>query len=300
VTAPATESGTAGLPDHLAGWAPEPVSRTEVLSLEPVHALAAVLDQPSPVAAAGDPLPALWHWLHFLDRPRQEDLGEDGHPRNGHFLPPVPDRRRMFAGGRYRQHGTLRAGEPHTRTSSLQRVEVKQGRSGEMAFVTVRHELSRDGRTVAVDEQDLVYRQQPAGARGVPGTGGPASPGPEPGRLPVADGGLVVVPDPVMLFRFSALTANAHRIHYDVPYATAVEGYPGLVVHGPLLVLLMLELPRRQTPDRPVEELSYRLQRPVFVGRPIHVRCEVTGESLALGAGAGDGDCASATAVLAP
>jgi 3-methylfumaryl-CoA hydratase len=297
VTAPATRSGTAGLADHLAGWAPDPVSRTEVLALEPVHALASVLDQPSPVGAPGDPLPALWHWLHFLDQPRQEELGEDGHPRDGHFLPPVPDRRRMFAGGRYRQHEPLRVGEPHTRTSSLRRVEVKQGRSGEMAFVTVRHELLRDGRTVAVDEQDLVYRQQPAGASGV-AAAGPAFPAREPVQLPVADGGLVVDPDPVMLFRFSALTANAHRIHYDVPYATAVEGYPGLVVHGPLLVLLMLELPRRHLPDRPVRELTYRLQRPVFVGRPVHLRSESTGESLLLGAGVGDGDCASATAVL--
>jgi 3-methylfumaryl-CoA hydratase len=300
VTAAATENGTAGLAAHLAGWEPEPLSRTEVLALEPVHALAAVLDEPSPVRAPGDPLPALWHWLHFLDQPRQEELGEDGHPRHGHFLPPVPDRRRMFAGGRYRQEEPLRVGEPYTRTSRLGKVEVKQGRSGEMAFVTVRHELSRDGRTVAVDEQDLVYRQQVAGARGAPGAGSSAGSAPEPAELAVADGELVVAPDPVMLFRFSALTANAHRIHYDVPYATGVEGFPGLVVHGPLLVLLLLEQPRRHTPDRPVTELSYRLQRPVFVGRPVHVQAERTGSSLGLSAGVGDGDCASATAVLAP
>jgi 3-methylfumaryl-CoA hydratase len=290
-----------GLAAHLEGWAPEPVAVTEVLDAGPAHALAALLDQPSPVAVAGDPLPPLWHWLHFLEHPPQAALGEDGHPRDGHFLPPLPHRRRMVAGGRWESRGPLLTGAAHTRTTRLERVAVKRGRSGELAFVTIRSEIARDGQLLAVEEQDLVYRSQPPGAGSGPAAARPAG---EPLADPPDDGPpaswrLELDPDPRLLFRFSALTANAHRIHYDLPWATDVEGFPGLVVHGPLLVLLMLELPRRRSPEQPVRELGYRLSRPVFAGSPLTVSGDPVADGTAsLAAGSGHGACATATAVL--
>lgn len=245
----------------VAGWSPEPVERTDAVGARAVAGLSALLDLPAPAARDGDPLPPLWHWLAFGYHPRTAELGDDGHPARGHFLPPVPDRRRMIAGGRLEVHGPWRVGEEVARRSELGSVEVKQGRSEAMVFVTVRHTVSAGGGVVAVEEQDVVYRSQsPGAARGV---GTPARrDGPEPDHR----WSLAMQPGPVHLFRFSALTANSHRIHYDEPYATGVEGYPGLVVHGPLLALLLLELPRREAPDRPVTKFDYRLRRPVFAG----------------------------------
>ncbi|MEV6703315.1 hypothetical protein AB0M68_40445 [Streptomyces sp. NPDC051453] len=252
-----------GLGPYVESWNPGAVEEDEVLSPAPAAALSALLNQPEPVAATGDPLPPLWHWLHFLQWPAQRDLGDDGHPRHGHFLPPVPDRQRMFAGGRCEVVEPLRVGEPARRISSVSTVTSKQGSTGELLFVTVRGEYVQQGRTRLVEEQDIVYRSG-------------RSSGQHPADLdasatPHADAAwqLPLQPDPTLLFRFSALTANAHRIHYDAPYATGEEGYPGLVVHGPLLVLSMLELVRRNAPDRQVRSLSYRLRRPAFVGEQL-------------------------------
>ncbi|WP_214371219.1 MaoC family dehydratase N-terminal domain-containing protein [Pseudonocardia sp. H11422] len=258
----------AGLAAHVEGWAPEPVQTSARLDRWPSDAFADVLDQPSPIRADGDPLPPLWHWFHFLDHPAQAELGEDGHPAAGHFLPPIPDRRRMFAGARLEVREPLRIGEEIVRRSALADVTPKQGRSGDMLFVTVRHEFLRDGSAAAVEEQDIVYRSQPVGEQ----RGGPPAQAPGPAEPePVAAGAwrARLDPDPAMLFRFSALTYNTHRIHYDQPYVTGVEGYSGLVVHGPLLALLLLELPRRHAASRPVTGFSFRLSRPAFAGTPI-------------------------------
>ncbi|WP_083598327.1 MaoC family dehydratase N-terminal domain-containing protein [Actinomadura madurae] len=238
----------------IAGWAPEPQEMSEVIDAGPSVALAGVLDAEPP----GEGLPPLWQWLHFLERPAQRDLGPDGHPREGRFLPPIPERRRMFAGGRFRIHEPMRVGETVTRRSELVSTAVKQGRSGEMLFVTVRHTFLRDGTEIAVEEQDLVYRSGDAASR-PPAVSFEA---PE-ARAPWT---LSMTADPVMLFRFSALTYNAHRIHYDETYATGVEGHGGLVVHGPLLAILCLELPRRA--GLKVNELSFRARRPVYARQP--------------------------------
>ncbi|NMI01881.1 hypothetical protein HF526_31975 [Pseudonocardia sp. K10HN5] len=227
----------------------------------------------------------MWHWLHFLDHPAQAELGDDGHPAAGHFLPPIPDRRRMFAGGRLEISEPLRVGDEIVRRSALVDVAPKQGRSGDMLFTTVRHEFLRGGVPVVVEEQDIVYRSQPVGKqRGGPVAQAPVATEPE----PAAPGAwrARLDPDPAMLFRFSALTYNTHRIHYDQPYVTGVEGYPGLVVHGPLLALLLLELPRRHAPDRPVTAFSFRLSRPAFAGTPV-VADAVAGEGSELGLAAG-------------
>ncbi|SEG69320.1 3-methylfumaryl-CoA hydratase [Thermomonospora echinospora] len=231
---------------------------TDELPPGPAAVLAGVLDRPGDAPGQGEPLPPLWHWLYFLEWPAQSELGADGHPAHGHFLPPIPERTRMFAGGRLRVHAPLEVGRPAVRTSTLAGVNVKQGRTGEMLFVTVRHEIRQTGELRITDEQDLVYRSGSAPARHELDTR-PLPSSQDPWRLPVAA-------DTPLLFRFSALTANAHRIHYDAPYARDVEGYPGLVVHGPLLAVLMAELPRRHAPERRVTGLTYRFRRPVFLG----------------------------------
>ncbi|WP_405904128.1 MaoC family dehydratase N-terminal domain-containing protein [Streptomyces sp. NBC_00656] len=264
-----TPQNRPGLAAYLDAWSPVPVIAHDDLSPAPVAALAAVLDQPSPVGEADRTLPPLWHWLHFLEWPAHAEVGEDGHPARGHFLPPVPDRRRMFAGGRAEFRAPLRAGVNAERLSSLAKVEVKQGRTGEMAFVTVRQEISQEGRLCVVDEQDFVYRSGDDERRRTVSTIDPGD-----AELSEAAWQLALRPEPTLLFRFSALTANAHRIHYDAPYAQGVEGYPALVVHGPLLVLLMLETARREAPERAVRTVSYRLRKPVFAGEHLRALAE--------------------------
>ncbi|MCI2416448.1 hypothetical protein MOQ72_03350 [Saccharopolyspora sp. K220] len=253
-----------GLDTYLQGWRPEPLVEADALAPQQSRALAAVLETPEEFAPA-DTLPPLWHWVHFLHWPPHRELGADGHPTHGHFLPPIPDRRRMFAGGRLAVTGPLRLGIPAERTSALLDVVVKQGRSGEMAFVTVRSEYRQEGAVRFVEEQDYVYRS------GESPTKNPDPP--RPTGLPDSDAPWqqAFTGDPVRLFRFSALTANSHRIHYDAPYVRDVESYPGLVVHGPILALLMTELARQQAPEREISTVDYRLRRPVFAGDPVLV-----------------------------
>lgn len=248
-----------GLAEFLADWEPGSAEMTRRVDPWAAAAFAGLVGSPPPPMGEGDPLPPMWHWLTILDHPAQSGIGVDGHPMEGPFLPPIPGRRRMFAGGRLRQDTPIPVGADLSSRSSVTAVSVKSGRSGELAFVTVRHALAVDGTTVGVEEQDIVYRSQPDGSSprvtSRPETGMPHPPG---------EWRLELATDPVLLFRFSALTYNGHRIHYDHPYATQVEGYPDLVVHGPLLALLALELPRVHAPGRPVRAFDYRLVRPAF------------------------------------
>ena len=256
-----------GMSEIIAGWAPGPAETTETITAGPAVALSGLLDREPAVTAPGDPIPPLWHWLYFLDRPASSELGPDGHPAAGHFMPPIPQRRRMYAGGRASYTGAFRCGDEITRRSELADATVKQGRTGELLFVTVRSVFTSADAVIATEEQDVVYRSGPPAAGGSAGPRGPSeAAGPSPWQIQI-------VPDPVLLFRFSALTYNAHRIHYDADYATGVEGHPGLVVHGPLLALLCFELPRRHAPRRRVTQLSFRARAPVYVGQ----RCTVTG-----------------------
>ncbi|MFF4767368.1 hypothetical protein ACFY1V_12720 [Streptomyces sp. NPDC001255] len=268
-TGTSTALGDHGLGRYLASWSPEPVTSEDALSPGPAAAFGRLLDSGLPSVGKRGELPPLWHWFHFLDWPPQRELGTDGHPARGHFLPPLPARRRMFAGGRARFAEPLLQGVPARRESSLAKVEVKRGRSGELAFVTVRHEVSQEGTLCLVEEQDLVYRsgdgmtnhtEPGAASRTGPGAGGSRT---ERGSAAWCR---ELCPSPALLFRYSALTANSHRIHYDAPYARGTEGYPGLVVHGPLLVQLMLELVRENAPGRRPRTLSYQLREPVFLG----------------------------------
>ncbi|WP_046471872.1 FAS1-like dehydratase domain-containing protein [Allosalinactinospora lopnorensis] len=271
-------------------WHPPESVREETITAAPSTALAGIFDQSSPVGADGDPLPPLWHWTHFLDRPAESELGPDGHVRDGGFLPPIPGRHRMFAGGRVDITEPLRVGERVTRRSRVAKTEAKTGRSGELLFVTEEHVFSASGRTRMVERQDIVYRRhrlEPAGRRPAPPAGVDA-----PWTLRLD-------PTPTMLFRFSALTYNAHRIHYDHPYTTQVEGFPGLVVHGPLIAIALLEPPRRR--GLRVRRYEFRLRRPCFAGTPVLLAGTPEAGAADLRAfGSGDQPAATARAEFEP
>jgi 3-methylfumaryl-CoA hydratase len=234
---------------------------TELITPGPAEALAGLLGVPCP----GEELPLLWHWVYLLDRPPQATLGPDGHQaRGGMPVPPGPGLRRMFAGGRVWRHGSLRLGAQGTRRTWQASSARKQGRSGPLHFVTVRTEVSQGGQVAITEEQDLVYREPvpPAPARS------------DQIQAP-SDRDWPVEVNPVLLFRFSALTYNAHRIHYDRDYARA-EGYPGLVVHGPLQALLMAQLGRAGRPA----EFAYRLVSPLFEDQGLVVSAVADGDAV--------------------
>jgi 3-methylfumaryl-CoA hydratase len=260
VTRTDTSAAGSSLADSLRHWSPGTTRLSRRVDPWPAAAFADLIGAVRPRLDPGDPLPPLWHWFYLLDHPAQSAIGADGHPADGPFLPPIPGRRRMFAGGRLRHDAPIPVGAELSSRSAVTNVEVKSGRSGNLAFVTVRHELAADGAPVGVEEQDIVYRCEPEGAA-------PRPVSRPPGGVPVPAGEWrsELATDPVLLFRFSALTYNAHRIHYDWPYATEAEGYPDLVVHGPLLALLALELPRLYAPEQAVRSFGYRLKRPAFL-----------------------------------
>ena len=233
--------------------------RTEVVAAEPTEALAAALGIEVP-HAAGDPVPPLWHWMHLLDRAPQAELGPDGHPVTGLPAPPEPGRRRMFGGGRVTTLGELRIGRPATKTTSIAASVDKQGRTGLLTLTTVLQEIRQDGELVIREEQDIVYRAAGSGML-------PPAPTPE----PPAPGPVLDLPvDERLLFRFSALTYNAHRIHYDLAWCRQ-EGYDGIVVHGPLLALMMGEHMRRSGVDLRGRTFGYRFLSPLTGAQTVTV-----------------------------
>jgi len=240
---------------NVSEWIGKTETRSDVVTPGPIAALSATLDREDPPPQTGDVLPPLWHWLYFLDRHRQSELGPDGHGRRGGFLPPIPLPRRMWAGGRFEFHHPLRVGEEITRVSRIIDIKEKTGRSGPLVFILVGHEISNAEGLAFTEEHDIVYRDH--------GRAGPSQPAP-------ADGvwERVIKPDDVLLFRYSALTFNGHRIHYDRRYATEVEGYPGLVVHGPLIATLLMDLLRRNEARNDVRanvtRFSFRAVSPLF------------------------------------
>jgi 3-methylfumaryl-CoA hydratase len=243
---------------NVTDWIGKTETRSDAVAAGPVAALSATLDRDDPPPQPGDPLPPLWHWLFFLDRHRASELGPDGHARRGGLLPPVPLPRRMWAGSRFEFHNPLRIGEQITRETRVIDIKEKSGRSGPLVFVVVRHEISNGDGVALTEEHDIVYRDH-----------GPAAP---PQAAPSdAVWERTIQADDVLLFRYSALTFNAHRIHYDRRYATEVEGYPGLVVHGPLIATLLLDLLRRHEPTANVERFSFRAVSPLFDVTPFVV-----------------------------
>jgi len=263
----------------LQAWQGRSETFDDAITAVPVRSLSATLDRDDPAPEPGTALPALWHWLYFLPHARQSEIGPDGHAKRGGFLPPVPLPRRMWAGGRlaWEEGNPLRVGDAVKRTSTIASVTHKAGRTGELVFVLVRHEVHNARGLALTEEHDIVYR-----AAAAPGEAGPP---PKPAQKDaVFSRG--IVPDDVLLFRYSALTFNGHRIHYDRKYVTEVEGYPGLIVHGPLIATLLVDLLRRQKPATTLARFEFRAVRPTFDLAPFRVH----GKPEAVGAGAaGDG-----------
>jgi len=237
------------------------IGRTEEshdqLSRNLVKRIAATLGEDTP--AHGVALPPLWHWAFFQDPIAESGLGGDGHPARGGFLPPADNRNRMWAGGRVEFIAALRVGAEATRVSTIKHIEEKHGRTGALLFVTVQHDYLQDGELAIREEQDIVYRE-------------PSPPKSGAGEaLPNGDWREGVVPSPTLLFRYSAVTFNGHRIHYDWPYVTDTEGYAGLVVHGPLIATLNLRAFCRANPQTRLRRFAYRGLRPLVAPQPFEV-----------------------------
>lgn len=238
---------------EISGWIGRNESTADHVSVWPALALAAALDLDL-VPAVGDALAPVWHWLYFLPTYKASELGYDGHARLGGFLPPIPLPRRMWAGGRLVFERALRIGENATRDSRIDDISFKTGRSGSLAFVLVRHTIRGDQGARIIEEHDIVYRAAPV----------EGAPPPQPQTAPAqSQWSREIEPDPVLLFRYSALTFNGHRIHYDREFCQQ-EGYPGLVVHGPLIATLLLDLLRRNAPDNPVGAFAFKAVSPLF------------------------------------
>jgi 3-methylfumaryl-CoA hydratase len=252
---------------NLSDWIGRSETVDDTATATPYAALAATLDVSDAGTArppAGTPLPPLWHWLYFLPLHAQSALGGDGHAQRGGFLPPVALPRRMWACGDFAFHAPLAIGDALRRTSTITDVREKTGRSGSLVFVKVRHDIRRNGQAeVALTEHhDIVYRPAP--------TAHDAAPPPQ-AAPPESRWQRHIVPDDVLLFRYSALTFNGHRIHYDRNYVAQVEGYPGLVVHGPLIATLLMDLLRRHAPGARIAAFRFRAVRPTFDTHPFSV-----------------------------
>ncbi|MDR6861096.1 MaoC family dehydratase N-terminal domain-containing protein [Variovorax guangxiensis] len=250
--------------DNLKAWIGRSERVHDQIGATPAKALNATLDYPAMHVETGTALPPLWHWLYFLPLHQQSDVGPDGHAKRGGFLPPVPLPRRMWAGSQFEFRSPVRVGDAGERTSTITDVSVKEGRTGKLVFVKVRHELRCNGSAdpAIVEFHDIVYRDAKR----------PTDVEPPPQR---AEAGAAwqreIVPDDVLLFRYSALTFNGHRIHYDRKYVTEVEGYPGLIVHGPLIATLLMDVVRRNAPDADVATFRFKAVRPTFDLNPFRV-----------------------------
>jgi len=275
---------------NIRDWIGFTETMTELIAARPVAALNATLDRDDVFPGPGDPLPPLYHWLYFLPLAKTSALDADGHPRRGGFLPPVTLPRRMWASSDVTFTGQLRIGEEATRISAVEDVVEKQGRSGRLVFVTIRHEISSAGGIVLTDRQIVVYRGENVGEPPPVGKPPPAS----------CDFSRTITPSVTLLFRYSALIFNAHRIHYDHPFTTGVEGYPGLLVHGPLMATLLTDLVRCELPGVSLSRFRFRAVKPVFGNAPFTIcgrRDDENAVALWVRDGAGD-LCVNAMAEL--
>ncbi|NNJ77137.1 MAG: itaconyl-CoA hydratase [Anderseniella sp.] len=254
--------------DELRTWIGRSETSTDLIVPGPARRLQATLDR-DPTFATGDSLPAFWHYLYFNPEATASQLKDDGHEQLGRFLPPVALPRRMWASGRVDITRPLTIGETATKTSTIEDVTMTKGKSGQLCFVTVNHDVTVAGEACFSERQNIVYREMPA-----PGS-------PQPGGMPAPDDAAfetVVTPDPVMLFRYSALIFYGHRIHYDIDYTRDVEGYPGLVVHGPLTAALLVDLGLRNRADAALKSFEIRAMSPLFSPQPIHLEGRHDGE----------------------
>ena len=242
---------------NLKDWIGNTESKQDIISDIMVRRMAATLGVPSP--KVGEPLPALWHWMFFQPELNAEELGRDGHPQLGGFMPPALGRNRMWAGGSFEFTQPLIIGEMATCESSIENVVEKQGSTGSLVFVTVRHDYSQQGQHKFTERQTIVYREpSPAKTESEQPKNGDSS-----------EWSCSITPDSTMLFRYSAVTFNGHRIHYDYPYATEVEGYDNLVIHGPMMATLALHSFINAHKDKTITAFKYRGVRPVTLGNEI-------------------------------
>jgi 3-methylfumaryl-CoA hydratase len=251
------------LTPELQAWIGRSYVVEDEITLPAVRRIAATLDLPPDFFARGAELPPHWYTMFFPEIARQSAIGPDGHPRKGGFLPPIPLPRRMFAGRRVSFSGQLRVGDLATKRTEIVAITPKAGRSGRMFFLTVRYTIEVDGRSIAVEEADAVYRE--ALPRGTPSVIGAAAPAPS--DTTWSESTLL---DPVLLFRYSAITWNGHRIHYDADYARDEEGYPNCVQNGGLTIQLLVDGALRRM-QAPLRSFSVRMMRPLFVGQTLVV-----------------------------
>jgi 3-methylfumaryl-CoA hydratase len=271
---------------ELQSWIGRTETREALIAPAPVAALSACLDYEQPRVLIGETLPVCWHWLYFQDAVAASALGVDGHPQRGHFLPPVSLPRRMWAGSRLTFVSPLIVGEGVRRVSTITDIRHKQGRSGELVFLTLQHQLYAGDELALEEEQDLVYREQGSGELAKP-LAAPA----------VAQWSREIRPDSVLLFRYSALTFNSHRIHYDCEYAVGVEGYSALVVQGPLTATLLLDLLYRENPEARIAAFEFSAVRPLYEGAVFKLQGRRVGGEVLLWA-LDDGDALAMEAVV--
>ena len=244
---------------YLRQWVGKSEERLDRIAAFPANALAATLDRDDPPFVDGMELPPLWHLIYCIPTTRASGLGHDGHAARGGFLPPVPLPRRMWAGGRFTFHRPMRIGDTVRRTARVQAVEEKRGRTGPLVFVNARFDFAGSDGLAMTEERDIVYREQQASD--VPPKMAPDT----------AEWERAITPDPVLLFRYSALTFNGHRIHYDPGFAIDEEGYPGIIVHGPLIATLLVDLLRREQPMAELRAFTFRAVMPLFAPHPFSV-----------------------------
>jgi len=275
--------------DHLSQWIGKKETLEETISAVPLLRMAATLDREPQEIVVGDDVPALWHWVYFLAPTRASELGRDGHAALGDFMPPVPLPRRMWAGGKFKFIKPLHVGDLARKESTIRDVSVKQGRTGKLCFVEVEHCISVDGEIRFSETHNIVYRdeQQPGEDKILP----PEAPqNPEWTRA--------VIPNSTLLFRYSALTFNGHRIHYDLDFCREQEGYPGLVFHGPLTATLLLELALENNPGRLLKFYEFKALSPLFDNAPFSLNGKMDGTKVDMWASNADNRLAMKATVI--
>jgi 3-methylfumaryl-CoA hydratase len=259
--------------DHLRQWIGKSETIEETITPIPVSRMAATLNRDPGEIVDGDEVPALWHWAYFLPPTRASELGRDGHAALGEFMPPVPLPRRMWAGGSFKFIRPLRVGDRARKQSTVRNVEVKQGRSGQLCFVEVEHCIFVDDEVRLQETHNIVYRQQKqSGEKEVQAPAVPSN----------SQWNREVIPNSTLLFRYSALTFNGHRIHYDLDFCRQQEGYPGLVFHGPLTATLLLELALEENPGRQLDSYEFRAFSPLFDNAPFTLNGRIEGSGVDL------------------
>ena len=249
----------------LASWIGKSKTTHDSLRLEQALLLGSTIGQKHTIQNHM-PLPALWHWVYFQELSHIDDLGRDGHASKGEFLPPIDLPRRMWAGGLLEYHRHPAIGERLTKVSTIADITPKEGKTGRLCFVTVRHEyFDHMDQLMFTEEHDIVYREDPKDKTS------PVAEVSAPENSAISE---TVTPSPVLLFRYSALTFNSHRIHYDRDYCTDIEGYPGLIFHGPLTATLLAEFAARQNPDHQIKSFSFRATAPLFDTEPFHIKTD--------------------------